>query len=99
MEAAIIARLAEMRGVPLLCIKGISDAAGANFPDLNPFIDDMGQMRMVAFLAHIAFRPQYWPALVHLGKNSARAADAMRDLILEFMKEKNVDKLIATGSV
>jgi adenosylhomocysteine nucleosidase len=56
-------------------------------------------MRMTRFLAHIAIRPQYWPSLVHLGKNSARAANAMRDLILEFMKEKNVEKLIRTGNV
>ncbi len=99
MEAATIARLAEMHSIPLLCIKGVSDAAGATLPDLNPFIDHMGQMQMVRFLAYIAVRPRYWPSLLHLGKNSARAADAMRDLILEFMKEKNVEKLIRTGSI
>jgi adenosylhomocysteine nucleosidase len=99
MESATIARLAEMRGIPLICIKGVSDAVGADLPDLNPFIDKKGQMRMIAFLAYVAFRPKYWAALGHLGKNSARAAKAMRDLILEFMKEKNFEKLIATGSV
>jgi adenosylhomocysteine nucleosidase len=99
MEAAAVARLAEMHGIPLVCIKGVSDAAGATLPDLNPFIDQKGQMRMARFLAYIAVRPRYWPSLLHLGKHSARAADAMRDLILEFMKEKNVEKLIRTGSV
>jgi adenosylhomocysteine nucleosidase len=99
MEAATVARLAEMHGISLLCIKGVSDAAGASLPDLNPFIDQRGQMRMTRFLGYIAVRPRYWPSLVRLGKNSARAADAMRDLILKFMKEKNVEKLIRTGSV
>jgi adenosylhomocysteine nucleosidase len=99
MEAATVARLAEMHGIPLLCVKGVSDAAGASLPNLNPFIDQRGQMRMTRFLGYIAIRPRYWPSLVHLGKNSARAADAMRDLILKFMKEKNVEKLIRTGSV
>jgi adenosylhomocysteine nucleosidase len=99
MEAATVARLAEIHSIPLLCIKGISDAAGAILPDLNPFIDHRGQMRMARFLAYIAVRPRFWPSLLHLGKNSARAADAMRDLILEFMKEKNVEKLIRTGSI
>jgi adenosylhomocysteine nucleosidase len=99
MEAATVARLADMNGIPLLCIKGVSDAAGATLPDLNPFIDQRGQMRMAHFLAYIAIRPRYWPSLVHLGKNSARAADAMRDLILKFMKEKNVEKLIRTGTI
>lgn len=98
MEAAAVARLAEMHNIPLLCIKGVSDAAGATLPDLNPFIDERGQMQMARFLAHIALRPRFWPSLLHLGKNSARAADAMRDLILKFMKEKNVEELIRTGS-
>jgi adenosylhomocysteine nucleosidase len=99
MEAAAVARLAEMHGIPLLCIKGVSDAAGATLPDLNHFIDPRGHMRMAPFLAYIAVRPRYWPSLLHLGKNSARAADAMRDLILKFMKEKNVEELIRTGSI
>jgi adenosylhomocysteine nucleosidase len=99
MEAATVARLAEMHGIPMLCIKGVSDAAGATLPDLNPFIDRGGQMRMARFLAYIAVRPRYWPSLLHLGKNSARAAEAMRDLILKFMKDKNVEKLIRTGSI
>jgi adenosylhomocysteine nucleosidase len=98
MEAATVARLAAMHGIPLLCIKGISDAADARLPDLNPFIDQAGHMQTAQFVTHVVFRPQYWPSLLHLGKNSARAADAMRDLILEFMKEKDVDKLIRTGS-
>ena len=99
MEAATVARLAAMQGIPVLCIKGVSDEAGAALPDLNPFIDHAGQMRMMPFLAHIALRPRVWPSLLHLGRNSARAADAMRDLILEFMKEKDVEKLIRTGNI
>ena len=99
MEAATVARLAAMQGIPLLCIKGVSDAVGASLPDLNPFIDQKGHMRLARFLLHVALRPRYWPSLVHLGRNSSRAAEAMRDLILEFMKEKNVEKLIGTGSV
>jgi adenosylhomocysteine nucleosidase len=99
MEAAAVARLAEMRGIRMLCIKGVSDGVGATLPDLNPFIDGMGQLRMLPFLAHVGLRPKYWLALMHLGRNSAVAAGAMRDLIVDFMREKNVEKLIATGSV
>lgn len=99
MEAATVARMATMRQIPLLCIKGVSDEAGATLPDMNRFIDNRGQMRMASFIAYVAFRPQYWRSLLQLGKNSALAAKGMRDLILDFMKEKNVEKLIATGSV
>jgi adenosylhomocysteine nucleosidase len=99
MEAATVARIAEMHGIPLLCIKGISDGVGAKLPDLNSFIDQKGQMQLAGFLLHVALRPQYWPSLLHLGKNSTRAAEGMRDLIMEFMKEKDVKKLIRTGSL
>ena len=99
MEAATVARLATMHGIPLLCIKGISDAADVRLPDFNPFIDQAGQLRTSRFVAYVALRPWYWSSLLHLGKSSARAAESMRDLILEFMKEKDVEKLIRTGSV
>ena len=99
MEAATVARLAEIRKIPLVCVKGVSDAAGAVVPDLNLFIDTAGQMRMLPFVVYAMCRPKYWPALAHLGRNSARAAENMRDLIQEFMKEKNVEKLVRTGSV
>lgn len=99
MEAATIARMAEMRGIPMLCIKGVSDAAGAELPELNPYIDQSGHLKMLPFLASVASKPVYWRALMQLGRNSARAAEAMRDLILTFMREKDVDKLIRSGSV
>jgi len=99
MEAATVARMAAMRDIPLLCIKGVSDAVSTALPDLNPFIDQTGHLKMLPFLVSVIFRPQSWPALIHLGRNSSRSALAMRDLILEFMEEKNVEKLIRTGSV
>lgn len=99
MEAATVARMAAMREIPVVCVKGVSDAAGAELPDLNPYIDQSGHLKMLPFLAYVALKPRYWPGLMHLGSNSARAAEAMRDLILAFMREKDVDKLIRSGSV
>ena len=77
MEAAVIARLAQMRGIPMRCFKAVSDGLGADLPDLNPFIDIAGQMKMAGFLAHIAVRPQHWGPLMQLGRNSAVAAKAL----------------------
>jgi adenosylhomocysteine nucleosidase len=98
MEAATIARLAQMRGIPLVCIKGVSDGVEAKLPDINPFISPMGQLRLSPFLAHLAVSPRYWGAVGELGRNSSKAAQSMCDLILEFMKEKNVDRINRTGS-
>jgi adenosylhomocysteine nucleosidase len=98
MEGATVSRLAVMNGIPALCIKGISDAFDAKLPDLNPFINEDGQLSFVRLLPHLILRPRYWPSLIHLGTNSKHAAYAMRDLIMEFMKEGNVEQVIRAGS-
>ncbi|HXC94611.1 MAG TPA: hypothetical protein VNU92_02875 [Edaphobacter sp.] len=98
MEGATISRLAVMNGIPALCIKGISDAFEAKVPNLNPFINEDGQLNLMRFLPHVALRPRYWRSLIHLGTNSAQAAYAMRDLVMEFMKEGNVEKVVRAGS-
>jgi len=74
MEAAAIARLARMRDIPVFCIKAVSDGVDAHLPDLNPFIDVDGQLRLPAFLGFIALRPQYWGPVAKLGSTSAKAA-------------------------
>ena len=96
MEAATVARLAEMRGIPVACIKGVSDDVGARLPDLNPYISAGGQLRLIPFLAHLAVRPRYWKAIAELNRNSSTAARAMCDLIIEFVEENNGDQLNRT---
>ncbi len=77
MEAATVARLAQMRGIPFVCVKAISDEHDAELPDMNPFLDVHGQLEMGRFLGHIALRPAMLPALVRLGVHSGRAAKAL----------------------
>jgi adenosylhomocysteine nucleosidase len=98
MEGAVVARMAQMRGIPVLCVKGVSDGAAASLPDINPFIDPMGQLRTFALLAYIAARPVYWPSFAQLGRNSRKAAQAMCDIVLKFIEEKNADRLDHAGS-
>jgi adenosylhomocysteine nucleosidase len=73
MEAAAVARAAAARGIAFYCFKSISDGYTDRLPDLNRFIVD-GRLRMPAFIAHAAIRPIYWPSLIRLAGNSARAA-------------------------
>ena len=49
MEAAAIARLAAMRGIPFYCIKGVSDGFNDRLPDFNPFLTADGRFRLVPF--------------------------------------------------
>lgn len=77
MEAAGLARLAEMRGIPFVCIKGVSDAVDARLPDLNRFIAADGHFRLAFFVLFAAIRPWYWPALLRMGENSKKAAQGI----------------------
>jgi adenosylhomocysteine nucleosidase len=99
MESAAIARLAQIRGIPLCCFKAVSDGPGVNLPDLNRFIDPMGQLRLLPFLGHVALRPQYWSSLMHLGRNSSIASQALAATINKFLEDKNVDQTNRTGVV
>jgi adenosylhomocysteine nucleosidase len=99
MEAAPVARLAQMRRIPVCCFKAVSDAPDATLPDLNAFIDARGQMRMLPFLAHVAMRPQFWKSLLELGRNSAAAAKAIAENVNRFLADKDVERLSRTGAV
>ena len=93
MEAAAIARLARMRGIPFACIKGVSDGVGDNLPDFNRFISPEGQLRLSRLLFFVLPRPWHWPALIRMGENSKKASHAIRELLLE-----NLEKPGATAN-
>ena len=85
MEAAALARLAEMRGIPFACIKGVSDAVDARLPDLNRFIAPDGRFRLAAFVLFAALRPWYWPALLRMGENSKKAAQGIAESLHDLL--------------
>ncbi len=88
MESSAVARLAQIRNIPVYCFKAVSDGRGAKLPDINPFIDEHGQLRMLPFLGYVALRPQYWGSLIQLGKTSSTAAKALAVTISKFLKRK-----------
>jgi adenosylhomocysteine nucleosidase len=99
MEATAVCRLAQIRGIPVCCFKAVSDDRDAKLPDINPFIDQSGQMRMLPFLGYVALRPQYWGSLIQLGKTSSIAAKALATTIRAFLEHKDVDRTNRTGAV
>ena len=78
MEAAAIARLAAMRGIPFCGIKGVSDGHADRLPDFNLFLSDDGQFRLARFIIFAVLRPWYWPALMRMSENSSKASQAIR---------------------
>ncbi len=87
MEAAAVARMAASRGIPFYCFKGISDGYLDRLPDFGRFISGSGELRMPAFLAYVAVRPQYWASLRRLGANSSAAANATASLMREHLTQ------------
>jgi nucleoside phosphorylase len=88
MEAAAIARLAQMRGIPFYCIKGISDGFSDNLPDFNHFISTSGQFQLGHFIVHVLLRPGYWPSLIRMGENSRKAARNLAASVLDLIDER-----------
>jgi adenosylhomocysteine nucleosidase len=87
MEAAGVARLARMRGIPFYCIKGISDGYTDQLPDFNNFISPVGQFKLARFVLFALLRPWHWPALIRMGENSRKAARSIAQSVLDFLDE------------
>jgi adenosylhomocysteine nucleosidase len=93
MEASAIARLAAMRGIPFYCCKGVSDGFTDRLPDFNGFIAENGKFQLARFIVYVLLRPQHWPALVRMGENSRKAAQDLRQSLLEILdKERLIRK-------
>jgi adenosylhomocysteine nucleosidase len=88
MEAAAIARLAVMRGIPFYCVKGISDGFTDQLPDFNRFLSPDGRFRLARFVFFALLRPWYWPALIRMGENSSKASRALAESLLDMLDER-----------
>jgi adenosylhomocysteine nucleosidase len=88
MEAAAVARLAAMRGIPFYCIKGVSDGFSENMIDFNRFITPDGQFKIGRLLVYVLPRPWHWPSLVRMGENSKKASQSIADCLCDFLDER-----------
>jgi len=77
MEAARVARLARAHDLNFAAIKVISDEADFELEALGRFATADGQFREAAFATYAALRPWMWSKLIGLGRNSARAVQAL----------------------
>jgi adenosylhomocysteine nucleosidase len=77
MEAAAVCKGAEVRGVTFAAIKAISDESNFAMPPMGKFITAEGQFKTVSFALHAAIRPWMWLRVIRLGRNTARAVQAL----------------------
>jgi adenosylhomocysteine nucleosidase len=87
MEAAAVARLAAMRGIPFYCIKGVSDGLNDRLPDFNRFLTPQGGFRLTRFVLFALLRPWHWPGLMRMGENSRKASQSIAESLREFLDE------------
>ncbi|MGA2537096.1 MAG: hypothetical protein ABSF53_13860 [Terracidiphilus sp.] len=85
MEAAALARLAQMRGIPFYCIKGVSDGFHDKLPDFNRFILPDGRFDLTGMVLFSILRPWHWPSLIRMGENSNKASQSLRDTLVDFL--------------
>ena len=93
MEAAAVARAAEVRGVEFAVVKVISDEFDFRFPSTERFVDSNGQFLEGRFAWFAALRPWLWPQVVRLAGNSNRASHALCDWLRKMNSEP-----VTTGS-
>lgn len=83
MEAATLARRAQMLGIRFRAIKAISDAHDFELSALSRFASPRGHFRTGAFALHTALRPHRWGAAMQLGAGSQRALRALWESLRE----------------
>jgi nucleoside phosphorylase len=79
MEAAAVARAAELRSVGFRVVKAISDEFDFTFPSIDRFVDSEGRFLEARFAMFAALRPWLWPKVVRLARSSHRASVALCD--------------------
>ncbi|HTS35524.1 MAG TPA: hypothetical protein VMH04_07635 [Candidatus Solibacter sp.] len=77
MEAAAVARAAEVRGVEFAAVKVISDEFDFDFPSLEQFVTSDGRFHEMRFALFAAIRPWLWAKVARLAGNSSRASNAL----------------------
>ena len=97
MEAATVARLAAMRHLPMCCFKAVSDAAEAELPEIDRFVDAEGQLLTARFVASLALRPRYWRAVAGLARGSSMASAALAASVKQFLRHKDWTYTNRTG--
>jgi adenosylhomocysteine nucleosidase len=87
MEAATVARMAQIRGIAFGCVKVISDRATDEMPDFNRLLGRDGQLSLLRLVPHLLVRPRYWPTMVRLGRNTALGSRVLAHAVSEMMEQ------------
>jgi adenosylhomocysteine nucleosidase len=87
MEAAAVARAAQVRRIPFHCWKAVTDIATEDLPDFNYFLDQEKQLRTRQVAAYALTHPRYVAPLLRMGRNSKSGADALAQALRRWIDE------------
>jgi adenosylhomocysteine nucleosidase len=90
MEAAAVAKGAELRGVRFAAVKVISDELDFEIPVVKGSIDTQGQFHEGRYIAGLVWRSWLWGRVARMARNSSLAArnlsEALRVKIEEYLR-------------
>lgn len=99
MEAAAVARGAQIHGVRFAACKAISDSLDFQMPPMQCFIDIQGQFQTAKFVVYVSVRPWLWKSVLQLARNSATASRALcRALAVNDFRESAVSAAASNRS-
>jgi adenosylhomocysteine nucleosidase len=87
MEAAAVARAAQVRRIFFHCWKAVTDIATEDLPDFNYFLDQEKQLRTRQVAAYALTHPRYVAPLLRMGRNSKSGADALAQALRRWIDE------------
>ncbi len=93
MEAAGVAEVAELKGLPFLAVKAISDLPDFVMPPVQQFIGPDGEFETGRLVAFAAFRPAMWRQLRELAANSARAGETLCRVLSSFFQYQDLTRV------
>jgi adenosylhomocysteine nucleosidase len=99
MEATAVARAAQARDLPFTAIKGISDEADFELPDLAKFSTSDGQFREAAFALHVLSNPTLWKPVAALVKGSKLAGASLQAAVKEHIQQVKHPRQLADNDL
>jgi adenosylhomocysteine nucleosidase len=88
MEAAAVARAAELHGVRFLACKAISDGPDFRMPPVADFVGPGGNFQNARFALHVAVRPGLWRRTAQLARNSKQSAQSLGRVLAELSESR-----------
>lgn len=93
MEAAAVARSAQVHGIKFLACKVISDTSRAALPPITQFVGSDGRFHVLRFVLYVAVRPWLWGKVQRLAGDSAKAAGKLCAALAETSQAQQAEQV------